>query len=534
MIPTMPEPCEFDQHRFLGQINLQAGTPPGQYILFNRVTDRYFFNKRNETFLSLRDTLVAFLRLLHYEIIAIYNLSEGLLFPDDAAGGAMRRLYLEVTTGAPRRQEDLDDDMDTAPVGQNSPPASAHPRDEAPPSPQPTGSDDSIVPDLYGLGRLLRQSPSAGRTVRAAVIVERVQNLVLLPNALRIHDQLQSWSQVQSGNVSFLVADVAHLGELPQSIVGVHRSGVSIINAGPPTQAEIEALFKRAWLGKLYLDFGERESPYNTKSIGIEPLHRRELKSRLEGRDILTIRSHFNECARRGIDKLNLTVLTQITTNTLDLWFSRLADDEIERVRRTLEERVKGQPFVIRRLIARLRTVARDVREQGGVPRAGGRLLTYFFFAGPTGVGKTEVFRALSDVFSTIRTRQFNMPEYNSQFSATRFFGAPPGYVGHGRGELGQFLLDNPATIVLFDEFEKAHPEVRKNFLTILEGNLTTGDGVRVDLSQAIFIFTSNAGATELQHMQPPTGSAEDEYRYVGESKEIVRQALMDNETPPN
>lgn len=88
----------FDAHRFLGRINLHAGTPPSQFILYNHVTDYYYYGSDGHTFLPMRETLVTYLRDLGYEIIAIFNTSEGLLFADDEMG----QRYVEVTTGPPR------------------------------------------------------------------------------------------------------------------------------------------------------------------------------------------------------------------------------------------------------------------------------------------------------------------------------------------------------------------------------------------------------------------------------------------------
>ncbi|NJL32787.1 MAG: AAA domain-containing protein [Chloroflexaceae bacterium] len=209
-----------------------------------------------------------------------------------------------------------------------------------------------------------------------------------------------------------------------------------------------------------------------------------------------------------------------------DQWSAQLTHEALKTLQTTLEHRIKGQSNAIRRVVGTLRLVTQHIADQPGGIRAGSPPLTSIFFAGPTGVGKTEVFRALADFFHpAIQSRQFNMTEYRMPFGLARFFGELP-YERHGKGELGQFLFNNPASIILFDEFEKADPEVQQSFLTILEGKLTTGDGTSIDLSQTIFVFTSNAGSEELQ-LLPPARTVEEGRQREHLCKELVHRGLM-------
>lgn len=121
-----------------------------------------------------------------------------------------------------------------------------------------------------------------------------------------------------------------------------------------------------------------------------------------------------------------------------------------------------------------------------------------FLFVGPTGVGKTEVTKALSiELFgSTKDLIRFDMSEFMEKHSVSKLIGSPPGYVGYGEGgQLTEAVRKHPSSIILFDEIEKAHPDVFNIFLQVLdEGTLTDSEGNRVDFKNTVIIMTSNAG----------------------------------------
>ena len=121
-----------------------------------------------------------------------------------------------------------------------------------------------------------------------------------------------------------------------------------------------------------------------------------------------------------------------------------------------------------------------------------------FCFLGPTGVGKTELAKALAEYLfeSEDAIVRIDMSEYSEPHSVARLIGAPPGYVGHEEGgQLTERVRLKPYTVVLFDEIEKAHNEIFHLFLQVLdEGRLTDGQGRTVDFQNTILIFTSNLG----------------------------------------
>ena len=172
--------------------------------------------------------------------------------------------------------------------------------------------------------------------------------------------------------------------------------------------------------------------------------------------------------------------------------------DKLSRMEERLEERVIGQDRaieVVSNAIRRSRTGLQDPR----------RPLGSFIFMGPTGVGKTELARALAEFLfddeeAVIR---IDMGEYTERHTVSRLIGAPPGYVGYEEGgQLSEPVRRRPYSVILFDEIEKAHPDVYNTLLQILDdGRLTDGQGRTVNFKNTVIIMTSNIGSSYLQGM---------------------------------
>jgi ATP-dependent Clp protease ATP-binding subunit ClpB len=122
-----------------------------------------------------------------------------------------------------------------------------------------------------------------------------------------------------------------------------------------------------------------------------------------------------------------------------------------------------------------------------------------YLFAGPTGVGKTELARQLAEKMG-VELHRFDMSEYGERHSVSRLIGAPPGYVGYEEGgQLTEPIRRRPYSVVLFDEIEKAHPDVWNTLLQVLDdGRLTDGQGRTVDFKNTVIILTSNVGSQHL------------------------------------
>ena len=160
----------------------------------------------------------------------------------------------------------------------------------------------------------------------------------------------------------------------------------------------------------------------------------------------------------------------------------------------TIARRVVGQDHAVVHMLDIIKRAATGI----GGSRRGARPRGIAFLAGPTGVGKTELAKTVTELLFGDESAyiRFDMSEFSSEHSDQRLIGAPPGYVGYDvGGELTNAVRERPFSVVLFDEIEKAHPRILDKFLQILDdGVLTSGRGDRVYFSEALIVFTSNLG----------------------------------------
>ena len=177
---------------------------------------------------------------------------------------------------------------------------------------------------------------------------------------------------------------------------------------------------------------------------------------------------------------------------------SKLLEGEIEKLvqmEKRLHNRIVGQDGPVE-------AVARAVRRSRSGLQDPNRPIGSFIFLGPTGVGKTELARALAEfLFDDEQNMvRIDMSEYQEQHTVARLIGAPPGYVGYDEGgQLTEAIRRRPYSVVLFDEIEKAHPEVFNVFLQVLDdGRLTDGQGRTVDFRNTVIIMTSNIGSDSI------------------------------------
>ncbi len=209
--------------------------------------------------------------------------------------------------------------------------------------------------------------------------------------------------------------------------------------------------------------------------------------------------------------------IAEIVSKWTGIPAGRMMEGEIEKLVH-MEERIK------KRVIGQdnaLTLISNAVRRERSGLQDPDRPLGSFIFLGPTGVGKTELARALAeflfdDEHSMVR---IDMSEFMEKHSVSRLIGAPPGYVGYDEGGyLTEAVRRKPYCVILFDEFEKAHPDVFNILLQIMDdGRLTDGQGRTVDFKNAIIIMTSNLGSSIIHET-----SGEDRDKKV---LEVLRQA---------
>ncbi|MBZ2124693.1 ATP-dependent Clp protease ATP-binding subunit [Streptococcus gordonii] len=224
--------------------------------------------------------------------------------------------------------------------------------------------------------------------------------------------------------------------------------------------------------------------------------------------DRAIIAGQFNKLSRL-IEKENQPLLSNLRVEEADILttLSRLSGIPVQKLTQKdakkylhleeeLHKRVIGQDEAISAISRAIR------RNQSGI-RANKRPIGSFMFLGPTGVGKTELAKALAETLFDDESAliRFDMSEYMEKFAASRLNGAPPGYVGYEEGgELTEKVRNRPYSVLLFDEVEKAHPDIFNVLLQVLDdGVLTDSKGRKIDFSNTIIIMTSNLGATSLR-----------------------------------
>ncbi len=214
-----------------------------------------------------------------------------------------------------------------------------------------------------------------------------------------------------------------------------------------------------------------------------------------------------------------------VTTSEWD----QIGPDRLKDAEAFVRTRIKGQEAAVARVL--------DIVKRAVIGLAAGdanktnRPRGVLFFAGPTGVGKTEMAKAMAELLfgQEERLLRFDMSEYAAPQSDQRLLGAPPGYVGYEEGgQLTNAVKKNPFSILLFDEIEKAHGSIFDKFLQILDdGRLTDGKGDTVYFSECIIIFTSNLGTVDRSEGQNQTLVTSDMPYH--QMREIVLEAIRDH-----
>ncbi len=245
--------------------------------------------------------------------------------------------------------------------------------------------------------------------------------------------------------------------------------------------------------------------------------------------DILKVEERLQEARKqwkseRGEVNSSVTDedIAEVVSNWTGIPVARMVEseaDKLVRMEENLHQRIIGQDSAVRSVADAIR------RNRAGIgsPR---RPIGTFLFLGPTGVGKTELAKALAAFLLDDESRivRLDMSEYMERHEVSKIIGAPPGYIGYGEGgQLTEKVRRNPYTVILLDEMEKAHPDVFNMLLQILEdGQLTDAQGRTVSFRNTIMIGTSNLGTETLSPEKRPIGFIQSQTPDYSEAKQLV------------
>jgi ATP-dependent Clp protease ATP-binding subunit ClpB len=318
--------------------------------------------------------------------------------------------------------------------------------------------------------------------------------------------------------------ELAHIREQSDALKARWKQEKEAINRVRELKEKIEKL-------KLDVQAATRKGDYNRASeIQYGELPRVEaelekLNSQMDGK-AEGARATKGVPVRMLKEEVDEEDVARIVSKWTGIPVSKMLEGEVKKLV-TMEERLRGRVVGQDAALERVSNAIRRSRAGLSDPR---RPIGSFIFLGPTGVGKTELARALAeflfdDEHALVR---IDMSEYMERHAVARLIGAPPGYVGYEEGgQLTEQVRRRPYSVILFDEIEKAHPEVFNILLQIMDdGRLTDGQGRVVDFKNTIIIMTSNIGSTYLQAENMRT--ADDFAR----ASDLVMQALHSHFRP--
>ena len=266
----------------------------------------------------------------------------------------------------------------------------------------------------------------------------------------------------------------------------------------------------------------KEEAIYNQDFERAANLRDKEKEAREE---LNTEMNKWKKIKNKDITEIGEENIAEIISKWTAIPIQKLTEDENQKLKHLeemLQKRVVGQNEAVE-------AVAKAIRRGRVGLKDPKRPIGSFLFLGPTGVGKTELSKALAEILfdnenSIIR---LDMSEYMEAHSVSKLIGSPPGYIGYdGGGQLTEKVRRRPYSVILFDEIEKAHPDVMNLLLQILEdGRLTDSQGREVNFKNTIIIMTSNLGARHITDKKSlGFGNMENEKEYENIKKEVIKE----------
>ena len=351
---------------------------------------------------------------------------------------------------------------------------------------------------------------------------EERQNLTLLGKSIK--DKKVNYLSTDV-NESTIILITNKLSNFPLSFYQANPE-VSTITLSKPDRLE-----RRRLLEKIEAGFELKFNPGETLLNSSRTNEYIDVLEDFTNREIIQMAKLSRKEEKLTFDKLYLLFKYGEKDNP----WEKLAYDDVKNIKKKLSERVVGQDEAIEKIE---KTVVKAYMGLTGLHKTSSRSMPkgVFFFVGPTGVGKTELSKALAkflfgDEQACIR---FDMSEYAQENSDQKLIGAPPGYVGYEQGgQLTNAIKEKPFSVILFDEIEKAakpNPRILDIFLQILEdGRLTDSKGETVYFSESIIIFTSNLGASEVKPSDNKEETAEEFIKIVKNyfDNEIKRPEIL-------